>query len=202
MSPTSGQESRSPGGELSAPLRRLLLPTVLLPAPSTRSPLIGWASASARCNWPEVPSGWGQETYLSGSAREILCVRRLQLAEVVGQQWPARHRSRYVGAWGRAPRERRLAGTAVSGAPGASLRAGPPEASERRSSRAVAAGLTLRRPRSRWGSDPTAKTPVKGERTRVHPLPERTAGGAGVVGVAASGSGPRRDLASGLVVAE
>ncbi|KAJ8786639.1 hypothetical protein J1605_006128 [Eschrichtius robustus] len=74
----------------------------------------------------------------------------------------------------------------------------PPEASERCASRAVAAGLIQRCPRSRWGSDPAGKTTAKGERTCLRPLSERAAGEAGVVGGGAGESGPRRDVASGF----
>lgn len=58
--------------------------------------------------------------------------------------------------------------------------------------------MTQMCPRSRWGSDPAGKTTAKGERTCLHPLSERAAGKAGVVGGGAGESGPRRDVASGF----
>lgn len=126
-----------------------------------------------------------EEALLCSAAAVVGGCRRLW-----GEKRLARRLTRYVGA-GREP----CASDSWPGRRFLARRAPecrPPEASERRASRAVAAGLTQMCPRSRWGSDPAGKTTAKGERTCLHPLSER------VVGGGAGESGPRRDVASGF----
>lgn len=81
-----------------------------LPPPPGRSPLIGWAAASALCHWPEVRRRWAQRdlpqsVHWRASLCPAVAVPGGSPCSATAEKRPARRRFRYVGT-GRKPRAR------------------------------------------------------------------------------------------------
>lgn len=191
---TQHADSRFPEGEFSAPLSRLPLTCLFHQVASD------WLGCRKRAlPLAGSPGGGRRETYLGGFTGERHCARRLQSpkVELVVRRQRSGQRDAALGTLERAARAAVDRDGSFSSA--ACLPEGrSPEASERRASQAVVAGLTLRRLWSRWGADLAGKTSAKGERTRLLPLSEWAPSEPGVAGGGVCKSRSRRHVPSGF----